>query len=136
MKKLITTVFLASAFSGLVNAQATSIVKAPLSNGASTQLRAPNGNTSMASLKGCFIIPASELSGLALTNSVITQFGFDLISGVSPASTGAFTLYLQNTTDATYLKGTSFATALTGMTNHYAGNFVIHAATNTNITLT
>ena len=136
MKKLITTVFLVSAFSGLVNAQATSIVKAPLSNGASTQLRAPNGNTSMASLKGCFIIPASELSGLALTNSVITQFGFDLISGVSPASTGAFTLYLQNTTDATYLKGTSFATALTGMTNHYAGNFVIPAATNTNITLT
>ena len=91
MKKLITTVLFAAVFTGFVNAQAVSVIKAPLSNGASTQLRAPNGNTGMASLKGCFIIPASELTGMSLTNSVVTQFGFDLLSGVSPASTGAFT---------------------------------------------
>src|SRR5690606_7312813 len=38
---------------------------------------------------------------------------------------GNFTLYLQNTTDVAYLKGTNFANAITGMTSVFANVMTI-----------
>ncbi|MCU0360373.1 MAG: T9SS type A sorting domain-containing protein [Bacteroidia bacterium] len=137
MKKFTLAVFSAIAFAGSVFSQATVIVQAPPSNGASTQVRAPNGNVSHTSMKACFLIRASELSALTGTN--ITNFGFYLINGTTGVPvTGNFTVYLQNTFDITYNKGTSFTGATTGMTTVFSGNMTLPVsvgATSINLTL-
>lgn len=118
-------------------AQTTSIVEAPLNN-ATTQVRTPNGLSTYAYLRACALVLQSELSSIPL-NTSITVFGFTLstTTTMSIPSSGNFTVYLQNTTDITYLKGNNWATLLTGMTNVYASIMTIPlSSTTTSITLT
>ncbi|MBA2611453.1 MAG: T9SS type A sorting domain-containing protein [Bacteroidetes bacterium] len=108
-----------------VFSQANLSIIAPVGNGATTQSRAPNGNSSHAFLRGCFLVTASELSSL-VTGTNVSSLGFTLTTGVTGAAvTGSMTVYLQNTSDVSYLKGTSWATAITGMSNAYSGNMTI-----------
>jgi hypothetical protein len=126
MKKI--TLILFAAFTLYVNcfSQTNILVQAPPGNNATTQVRAPNGNSSHTTMRGCFLVSASELTPYMLPGTNISTFGFTLTSGVTgiPVN-GSFTLYLQNTNDVTYSKGTSFSGAITGMSNSYAGNLTI-----------
>jgi hypothetical protein len=125
MKKITFIVLAAIGICNPITSQVTTTLSLPPGNGASTQLRAPNGTSQHAGLKGCYLITPAECqsanTGLALTNSVITNFGFELIDGTNAPVAGSFTVWLQNTSDVTYTKGTNFATALAGMTNYYSG---------------
>lgn len=105
--------------------QANFLVEAPLDN-STTQVRAPNGLSTYASMRACALVLQSELTNIpAGTN--ITSFGFTLStsSSVNVPVTGNFTVYLQNTNDVTYLKGTNFPTAITGMTSVYASTMTV-----------
>jgi hypothetical protein len=79
---------------------------------------ASGGNTAVYH-RAAFLIKNTELAGLALTNSVITSVVFNYLQGINAATIGQFTLYLQNTPDATYNKGTNWSTIITGMTTNY-----------------
>ncbi|MES2680539.1 MAG: T9SS type A sorting domain-containing protein [Bacteroidota bacterium] len=95
-----------------------------------SQLRAPNGLASQAGLKGCYLILQSELTGFALTNSVISTVGLSLTAGTGgSAVTGNFTVWIENTTNTTYQKGTTWGSGLlTGMQQVYAGPMTIPSA--------
>jgi len=129
MKKF-TLSFLASiGLASLGFSQANISIIAPPVN-SSTQLRAPNGTNGQTGMRGCYLIQPSELT--SLTSATISTFGFSLTGGTgSIPVTGSFTLYLENTTNTTYSKGTSWALALPGMQNVYQGNITIPATTNT-----
>lgn len=104
----------------LLNAQATLVVEAPLNNNSTSANRAPNGTSAHAYMRGCFLVLSSELSNIPPGTS-ISSFGYTLNSGTAGLSvTGNYSLYLQSTSDVTFQKSTTFATALSGMTQVYA----------------
>jgi hypothetical protein len=131
MKKITLTLVALISSINFIYSQATLLVKAPQSGQTSTQVRAPNGNGTHAGMRACLLITQTELTGLALTNSVITKFGFDYTQGLptAPAVTGQFTVYLQNTSDVNYTKGLSFNTATVGMATTYTGNMTVPVST-------
>lgn len=116
--------------------QSSLLVQAPLGP-TTTQLRAPNGTSGHAYLRACSLVLASELTNLP-SGSTVSSFGFTLSTGTGgSAVAGNFTLYLQNTTDVSYQKGTTWSTILTGMTTAYASAMTIPgSAGSTSITLT
>lgn len=131
MKKIYLILFALLTSLSSVFGQANLSIVAPVGNGATTQSRAPNGNASHAFLRGCYLVPASELTAL-VTGTNVSSLGFTLTTGVTGAPvTGSFTVYLQNTTDVSYLKGTSWATAITGMATVYNGNMTIPVSAGT-----
>ena len=138
MKKITLAVLVLFALAGKMIAQPTLTINAPPNDGGNSQLAAPSGSADAAYHRGAFLIKASELGGLITSNSVITTVQFGLLQGCSAPVTGQYTLYLQNTTDATFNKGTTWSTILTGMTPNYNGNITIPqtaASTSTIISL-
>ena len=99
--------------------QAILPVLAPPNSGTSTQLRAPNG-TAVAT-RGVTIVRASELTPLLGASNTIQSLGFSLdtaaaVSGANTtAITGTVNIYLLNTTDVTYTKGTDWTVATANM---------------------
>ncbi len=131
MKKqtLVLTILLMSAFFGGF-AQPVIYTKAP--NGVTTtQVRAPNGLSTYAYLRACALVLQSELTGISVTNNTITSFGFTLSAGTNTPTTGNFTVYLQNTTDVSYTKGTTWSTITTGMTQVYASTMTVPGSAGT-----
>ena len=137
MKKITLTLLLLSALFGKMISQPIVSWNAPPNDfapGGSNFALASGANTAVYH-RTAFLIKASELSlGLSLTNSVITNVVFNYLNGVNAATVGQFTLYLQNTTDATYLKGTNWSTIITGMSTHYTGNYSIPVSNGTSAT--
>lgn len=128
MKKIKLTLLALVGLSASVFGQANISIEAPPldeQNASWAAPSVPNGTSSAAYHRGCFYITQAELSRLALTNSVITSFGFDYYRGANVATNGQFTLYLQNTNDLTYNKGLSFSTAIVGMSTTYTGNLTV-----------
>ena len=114
----------------------TITVGAPANTNATTQLRAPNGLTSHTTMRAHMIIPATDLTGIA-SGTTFTGLGFLYSAGVTGIASGNIQFYLENTTDATNLKSTVWATAITGMTSVYNGTYTIPTtATASNVTLT
>ena len=131
MKKIYFVLFLVATSLSSVFGQLNLQVIAPPGNGATTQSRAPNGTSNHMFMRGCFLVTQAELTSL-ITGTNVTSFGFSLTTGVTGAPvTGSMTVYLQNTTDASYLKGTTFATAITGMSTVYNANMTIPVSTGT-----
>lgn len=120
MKKLFTLLALC-AFSGNVLSQATSVFEAPQNNITTTQLRAPNGLSTSAYMRAAALVLQTELTYIP-SSTTLTSFGFTLStsSNMSAPVTGNFTVYLENTSDVTYNKGTSWPTIITGMSTCYA----------------
>lgn len=134
MKKITLLFVCIFAFSISGFAQAVLLVEAPQNNGSTTQTRAPNGTVGHSYLRACALVLAGELSNLP-SGSTISDFGFTLQTGTSgtPVS-GNFTLFLQNTNDVSYLKGTNWTTIPTGMTQVFASIMTIPlSATTTSI---
>lgn len=123
MKKIYLILAIIGLLSNNSTAQQT-FFKAPVGTNTTTT-RAPNGTSAHAFLRGCYLVKASELTSIA-TVTALNGFGFNLTRGTSTtAVTGTIQVYFQNTSDVTYQKGTSWATAITGMTSVYNSTMVI-----------
>jgi hypothetical protein len=133
MKKItLVFAFVTMAFS--VYSQATAVVTAP-QNLTTTQVRAPNGLSTHAYLRAASLVLGSELSAIPLSTP-ISAFGFTTTAGASSAVTGTMTVYLQNTGDVTYNKGTNWSSIISGMTTVYTGTYTVPAnATTIDLTL-
>src|SRR5438046_368891 len=99
MKRITLVLLMALGFSSASFGQANTVIQAPLTDGSWSTLHAPSGSLNAVSHRACYLVLQSELTGLALTNSLITGFGFDFLNGVNAPTSGQFTVYLQNTGD-------------------------------------
>ncbi len=128
MKKILLTAFLAlGVFTS--NAQSDYYPGLPNNNGTSTSGRAPQ-----AAAKGnraVYLITATELADAGYTNGdVINAIGFNyaVASEIAVTST-TFAMYMENTTETTNSKSTTWDTAVAGMTTVSTANITIPAAT-------
>lgn len=121
-KSTLLSAFLFAATLGL--SQPTFVVTAPPNSGATSSFRLPNGTSAAAYFQGASLVLASELTSIPVS-STLTTVGFTTTTGASSAVTGSINIYLQNTGDVTYNKGTSWSTISTGMTLVYSGTMTI-----------
>jgi hypothetical protein len=135
MKK-ITLFFFASVFATTFSfGQANIVTTAPIGN-TTTQVRVPNGTSAHSFMRGSSLVLTSELNSITSGTSINT-FGFSTSAGASSAVTGTMVVYMLNSSDATYTRGTSWATIIAGMTQVYSGPYTVPAsATNIDLTLT
>ncbi len=130
LKKILTFSALVISFN-LTFAQAILYTSAPLYDGSTTGVRAPNGTSAHAYLRASTLVLASELTGIA-PGTILSKFGFTLdVGAATVAPVGNFTVYLQNTTDILYSKGTTFTTAIIGMTSVYSSTVSIPISVST-----
>jgi len=130
MKKIITACIVCLAIVQYGFGQVTSIVEAPMDNGSTTQVRAPNGTSTYAYHRACALVLQSDLVNIP-SGSTINSFGYTLTTGATVPVTGNFTVYVQNTTDVAYSKGTNYPLALSGMSVAYASVMTIPASVGT-----
>jgi hypothetical protein len=109
--------------------QATFIVTSPTNN-ATSSFRLPNGTSAAAYFRGATLVRTSELTSIPVSTT-LTSVGFTTTTGASSACTGNFTLYLQNTGDATFNKGTTWSGVTPGMTVVYTGTMTVPASATT-----
>ncbi len=120
MKRKLLSLSLAVLTAVGLNAQVNLSEGSPAQNGATTQLRAPNGLNTHTRLRAHLIIPAAEVVGL-VNGDNITSVGFTLLQGVTGTASGTIQFYLENTGDATNTKSANWATATGSMTSVYNG---------------
>lgn len=138
MKKKLLTLLLPiiGTFTGFSQAEIT--VTAPPNNGATTGLRAPNGTSAQTTMRGVIIVPASELTNIP-ASTIITKLGLlvSTAAGPTPAG-GTIQFYLENTSDVTNLKPTTWTSIIAPMTNVYNGAYTVPvvAGPTTDYTLT
>jgi hypothetical protein len=113
MKKLL--LLLLTFVSFFSHSQETQFYSALLSNGSTSgNSRAPQGLQRYS--RTVYLITAAEVTASGLVNGdVINAIGFNYSTAQNVATTGNYTVYMQNTTDATNLKSNTWATAITGM---------------------
>ena len=100
----------------------------PNNGGTSGNGRAPLAN--FRGIKTVYLITAAELGAAGFpTGASPTAIGWHYSTAPSAARTGTLKVSLQNTSDTTYTKGTSYAAALTGMT-------LVHSSTTTTLPAT
>lgn len=109
----------------LLFSQAVLYHNAPSFNNATSGTRAPNGTAAHTYFRGSTIAIAPEFLGGIPSSSNITRFGFMYNVGASTAATGTLKVYMMNTTDISYLNGTSWATIIASMTLVYDGPYTI-----------
>ncbi len=112
MKKITLALLLALGLNDLGFGQANIAVQAPPYDGGTTGLSLPNAFPAVVYHRSSYLVLKSELTSLALTNSIITQMGIDLQQSSNVATVGQFTVYLENTADVAYNKGQNFAAAI------------------------
>ncbi len=137
MKKLYLLLLSLLFVKGTFLAQTTVFTEAPLYDGGTSNSRAPSGLSATAYLRHCSLVLATELTGISSGNT-ITAFGYTVNSAaLSQAVAGSFTVYLQNTTDVSYNKSSTWSTLITGMSVAYAGIMTIPiSATSTSVVVT
>ncbi len=90
--------------------------------------RAPQG--SRPCTRSVWIITAAEMAASGLVSGdVINSLGFNYMTAQPTATTGTIVIYLENTTDTTNLKSTTWSTAITGMTTVSNSSVTIPATT-------
>jgi hypothetical protein len=134
MKK-ITLFFFATVFATTcLFGQANIVTTAPVAN-TTTGIRAPNGSNLHSFMRGASLVLTSELNTVT-SGTILNTFGFSTSTGASSAVTGTIVVYMLNTSDATFTRGTSWATIIAGMTQVYSGPYTVPAsATNIDLTL-
>jgi hypothetical protein len=136
MKKITLSFLTMIACVGAAIAQPTVNLQAPQYDGSNSSLSIASGSTDAVYHRSCWLILQSELTGFALTNSIVTHFGLDYTQGVNAATSGQFTVSFQNTSDLTYNKGTAWPACLAGMSTHYTGTYSLPVTTGfTTVTL-
>jgi len=104
------------------------LLNAPQNTNSTTTLRAPNGSTSHTYMRAATVVLPTEFATAGIAaNTTIRNFGFN-VNGTIPAGavTGVFKLYLENTTDVTYGKGTAWAGITPGMTEVFNDTITIN----------
>lgn len=133
MKK-ITQLFLVAVFATTFSfGQANIVLNAPIGT-STTQQRAPNGTNGHSFMRGASLVLTSELNTITSGTSINT-FGFSASAGANSAVTGTIVVYMLNSSDVTFTRGTDWATIIAGMTQVYSGAYTV-PATATNIDLT
>ncbi|WP_107038898.1 T9SS type A sorting domain-containing protein [Brumimicrobium mesophilum] len=132
-KLLLLLIFLLGTF--FSQSQTELVVTAP-ETGATTGLRAPNGTTAHTTVRGVIIITPAELAAIP-TGTVITKLNMLLETGAIPGPSGGnIEFYLENTTDVTNLKSTTWSTCISTMTSVYSGAYDIPAVAGSTAPLT
>lgn len=122
-KQLIATITIITAFTTQLIGQ---VITAPISNGATTQTKAPNGYGHK-TLRSLYFIPETELSGFSDTVA-LNSLTFNLLNGrssVHGSITGNIKIYIENTTDISNQKPVTFSDIITPMTLVYNGEYNI-----------
>ena len=104
------------------------LLNAPQNTNSTTTLRAPNGSVSHTYMRAAAVVLPTEFATAGITaNTTIRNFGFN-VNGTIPAGavTGVFKLYLQNTADVTYGKGTAWSGITPGMTEVFNDTITIN----------
>lgn len=113
MKKITFTLLTALGLSTAAFGQANVTIQAPQYDGSYSSLSTMSGSANAVYHRTCWLVLQSELTGLALTNSVVTDFALDYFQGNSaPAVSGNFTISFENTSDVAYNKGTAWPALL------------------------
>lgn len=124
MKKItLVFAFILVAFS--VYSQATFIVTSPTNN-ATSSFRLPNGTSSSAYFNGATLVRSTELTLIPMSTT-LSSIGFTTATGASSANSGTINIYLQNTGDMTFNKGTTWSGVTPGMTLVYSGPMTVPA---------
>ncbi len=100
----------------------------PVVSGAATSQngRAPQGARNVT--RSVWLITSAEMTaGGFAANDVIAGLGFTYQVAQATATTGTCVIYMQNTTDTTNTKSTTWATAISGMTTVSNSSFTIPA---------
>lgn len=93
---------------------------APVANGGTTGLRAPNGTAGHTFFRAASFVPASELAAAGIdSGETILSMALRTTAGASSAARGNFTLYLSNGQNATYTRGTGWTNAINGLNVHH-----------------
>lgn len=131
MKKItLLLLFVLTAFSYDLQAQSDYYTALPNNNSTSGNGRSPQGTARYN--RSIWLITAAEMAASGFTNgSVVNSIGFNLVAAQDVPTTGNFTVYLQNTADATNTKSTTWATAITGMTTACVSTLTIPATVGT-----
>ncbi|MES2543396.1 MAG: T9SS type A sorting domain-containing protein [Bacteroidota bacterium] len=131
MKKFtLLVLFLLTAFSYDIQAQTDFVTVLPNNGGTSQNGRAPKGDANYN--RAVWLITAAEMSAAGYASgSVVTSIGFNLSVAQDIPTTGNFTVYLENTVDATNTKSTTWATAISTMTTVSTDPLTIPAAVGT-----
>jgi hypothetical protein len=112
-KKLLTIVLLIISVAGFAQTDYYDVV--PDIGSTSGNARAPQGSRRYA--RSVYLVPAADITAEGMVNGdVINSIVFKYVAAQDVATTGNLILYLQNTTDTSNLKSTTWATAITGMT--------------------
>ncbi len=128
MKKITLSLLAALTTISLGFGQANISVEAPKRNANYLDVL-PNGSFGHTAFHAVYLVNSSELG--ALTGSLITSMGLQLSHGtVGQGVIGNFTLSLENTTDMTYSKSTSYTTAIQTMTTCFTNTILIPVSTN------
>jgi len=110
-----------------VNTTSTTVL--PNNLGSSQNPRAPMGGRRF--IRTSYIISPTEMTASGFGAQLVSSIGWTyLVTNPQfgqniPTTCDSVVIYLQNTTDATYLKGTSWTTIPTGMTKVYVGKYNI-----------
>lgn len=129
-KTLLFLLFAAVIGTNFICGQVTMLVEAPQNNASTSGFRAPNGTSAHAYMRACALVLQNELTAIA-PNTTLTNFGFTLATGATVPATGNFTVYLENTADLAYSKGTNYGTAISTMSMVYASAMTIPQAAGT-----
>lgn len=90
--------------------------------------RAPQG--ARGASRSVWLISSAEMTASGLVSGdIINSLGFNYSTAQDIATTGTITIYLENTTDTTNGKSTTWATAISGMTTVSSSSVTIPAAT-------
>jgi hypothetical protein len=127
MKKLL--LFFVLLITGAIHAQSDFYETLSFDGSTSGNGRAPQGARTFN--RSVWLITASEMTAAGfVTGNVINSLGFLYTTAQNVATTStSHTVYMQNSTDATNLKSTTWATAITGMTTVSNANITIPATT-------
>jgi hypothetical protein len=128
MKKITLAVLTAFSFFDVALGQANFTIQAPQYNNAISQFRAPNGTAAHTVQRTVFYIHHNEL--LPMNIGSINSFSFQYIGGTgSLPVAGNFTVWLENTNDQSYQKGSSFSAAVAPMQVVYNSVYTVPSST-------
>ena len=114
---------------GFAFSQATFVVATPTANGTSAN-RLPNGTSGHAYFRGASLVRTTELTNMPVSTT-LSSVGFTTSTGATSAVTGSITIYMENTGDVTFNKGTTWSGVTPGMTIVYTGTMSVPASATT-----
>jgi hypothetical protein len=96
-----------------------------VANGTSGNARAPIGTFRYERV--AYLIRASELTAAGFPIGNVNGIGFTYSTGPNISTTGNLTVYLENTSDVTYTKGTTWSTIISSMTTAHNASLTLPA---------